>query len=111
MLIELGFEDRDDAFAMRGADGECPATGGLEAILSVSFGQIEQPEARPVALLGVGPVLELPLNDGAGAGADVLSPVQEPSWRPFHVFSMRTRHVLGQRRMPALEVATHVGGK
>ena len=56
MLIELGFEDRDDAFAMRGADGERPATSSLEAIFSVSFGQIQQPQARAVALLGVGPV-------------------------------------------------------
>src|SRR5579863_9754036 len=110
MLIELGFEDRDDAFAMRRAEGECPATGGLEAIFSVSFRQIEQPEARAVTLLGVGSVFELPLNDGAGASADVLSPVQKPPRRPFHVFSMRTRHVLGQRRMLVLQVAAHVCG-
>ena len=50
----------------------------------------------------MGPVLELPLHDGAGARADVLAPVQEPPGRPFHVFAMRTRHVLGQRRMPGL---------
>jgi hypothetical protein len=47
---------------MRCTDGERPATGGLEAIFSVSFGQIQQPQARPVALLGVGPVLELPTS-------------------------------------------------
>ena len=84
------------------ADGERPAAGRLQALLAVGLGQIQQPQARAVALLGVRAVLELPLHDGARAGADVLAPVQQPSRRPLHVLAVRTRHVLGQRRVPAL---------
>ena len=110
MLIELGFEDRDDAFAMRGPDSERAAARRLQTLLAVGLRQVQQPQARSVALLGMGPILELPLNHGAGAGADVLTPVQEPTRRPFHVFAMLTWHVLGQRCMPALLVAAEVRG-
>jgi hypothetical protein len=110
MLIELGFQDRDDAFAMRRADDERAAARRLQTLFALGLGQVQQPQARSVTLLGVGPVLELPLNHGAGAGADVLTPVQEPPGRPLHVFAMRTWHVLGQRRMPTLLVAAYVGG-
>ena len=37
MLIELGFEDRDDAFAMRGADRERAAARRLQSILAVGL--------------------------------------------------------------------------
>jgi hypothetical protein len=44
------------------ADGECPAARRLQPLLAVDLGQVQQPQAGAIALLGVGPVLELPLN-------------------------------------------------
>jgi hypothetical protein len=79
---------------MRRTDRKRPATGSLQAIFAVGFGQIQQPKAGSVALLRMRPVLKLPLHDGARTDADVLPPVQEPPRCPFHVFAMGARHVL-----------------
>ncbi len=56
MLVELRFEDCDDAFAMGRTDGQRPATGGLQAIFTVGFAQIQQPQAGSVTLLRMRPV-------------------------------------------------------
>src|SRR6185437_3028189 len=97
VLIELGLEDRLDALARRGAEGQRPAAGGLQALLAVGLGEVQQAQARAVALLGMRPVVELPLHYCAGAGADLLCPVQEPARRPLQVPTVRLWHVLGER--------------
>ena len=74
-----------------------------------SLGQVQQPQARPVALLGMGAVLELPLHHGARAGADVLAPVQQPPRRPLQVLAVRFGMCSGSVVIADL-VAAHVRG-
>ena len=66
VLVELGLEDRLDALAGGRADRQRPAAGGLQPGLAIVAGEVEQPQAGAVALLGMRAVLQLPAHHARG---------------------------------------------
>jgi len=95
VLIELGLEDGADALARGRTDGKRAATSGLQALIAVVLGQIQQAQTSAVALLGMRTVVQLPLDHIAHARTDAVRPVEQSPWGPLQVLAVRLGHVLG----------------
>ena len=104
-LIQALLQDRGDALVAGRVDGQRPGTGLLQPVTAVTSTQVQQPQAGPVAMFGMGAILELSLHHVERGGADVRGPVQEPSGRPVLMGLVGFGHVLGQGDEAALAVA------
>ena len=67
------------------------------------LGEIEESEARAVALFRMRAVIELPLHDIAGGRTDGERPGEQASRCPLHMFAMRLRHMLSNGGVAAAQ--------
>jgi len=82
-------------------DVEAAVAGRFQAVGAVLPDQAQDAEAGAVALFGVRPALQDQLGKLGGAGTDRRRFAADPLDRPLGVAAMRTRHMFGERRMPA----------
>ena len=90
-------------------DSDGAGTRGLEAGVTIAFGEPQDPEARTVALLWVRPVREDGFDEGGGLRADGAGPGDEARGGPLQVQLMRFGHVGRVGGVPAAEMAADMG--
>ncbi len=94
-LVAVVLQDVADVAVLAGADLQGQRAGCLQSPLAIAHGQRQQAQAGAVAMLGM-PVLGHEPRHHLGSGrADALAPVNQPLRRPFHVGTVRRRHVRG----------------
>jgi hypothetical protein len=100
--IEPVLGDRLDRSIGTGANVETAIAGRFQSLGAVLSGQTQDAETRTVALLGVGPALQDQRGELGGARANRRRFAADPLDRSFGVAPMGTRHVLGDRCVPAV---------
>ena len=94
-------EDQLDRSVRSRTDVEAAVAGRFQAVGAVLPDQAQDAEAGAVALFGVRPALQDQLGKLGGAVLDRRRFAADPLDRPLGVAAMRTRHMFGERRMPA----------
>lgn len=70
---------------------------GLETCVPIPLSQPEDPEARAVALLGMGPIRQDRGHQRPRLLADRRRPIQQARRAPLHVLAVGDGHVIGHR--------------
>src|SRR6266478_2463939 len=109
-LVEPVLEDRLDRSVGTGADVETAVAGRLQSVGAVLPRQAQDAEAGAVALLGMGPALQDQLGELGGAWTDYRRFTADPLDGPLGIAPVRTRHVFGDRGVPATTGAAQVDG-
>ena len=68
--------------------------GGLQQLGRSAVGQLEDPQAGAIGLLGMAAGRQRRLDEGFGLRADLATPLDEPLGRPFQIPAVIGRHVL-----------------
>ena len=122
LLVEPVLEDRIDTAIGAGSKVQRPAAGGFQAVLAGGLAQTNDPQTRPIALLGMGFALQ-DLAHQLGTGrAGLLRPLHDAPGRPFQVFLVGLGAMLVERREQsrlgaagvrgdALAVVEHLDGR
>jgi hypothetical protein len=108
--IEIVVEDGFDRAVGPGADLEGALGRRLEALGAVVPRQPDDPQAGPVALLGMGPRFQDPFAQRRRRRPDPLRVGADALDRPAGVASVAGRHVLGERRVLAIAAAAGMSG-
>lgn len=109
-LVEPVVEDRSNRPVGTRADLECTAAGRVDPLPAEAFDQADDAQAGAESLLGMRAIGENALAQQRGIGTDGGGFPGDPLDRPVGKAPMGRRHVLGDRRMPAIAAAAHVGG-
>ena len=110
LAVEPVMEDRLHAAVRTRADFQTARTGGLHAIMVVGADQAQNAQAGTEALLGMRPAAQNDIDESRRRGANRLSFFADALDRPLGMAPVRSRHVLGQRRMPPACAAALMNG-
>ena len=108
LSIEPVLEDRLDRAVGTGADIQTAIAGRLQPRGAVLARQPQDAEASAVALFGMWPALQDQRGELGSARANRRRLTADPLDRPFGITPVRTRHVLGDCRMPTATGATQM---
>src|ERR1019366_1988234 len=110
LAVKAGGEDGGDRLAGPRAERERANAAGFQSSVAVLARQGEQTEASAVALFRMRLGFEQVSDDVPRRDADRPRPVQQPSRGPLPMRTMRRRHVLRDRAVPAATIGTGVAG-
>ena len=103
-------EDGLDALVAECPEGQGAGAGGLQPRRAVVLAQAQHPQARPVALDGVGAGGEYLLHHLGGGGPGLLRPADQTIGTPLHVFPVVAGHVLQHRGVSSPHEGAQVRG-
>lgn len=95
-------QDRFEALVAARTEAEGATAGQLQAHFAMGLAQAQDAQAGPVALGWVDAPFEDVADHAGRVRPGLLSPADQPLWRPLGVLAMALGHVLGLCAVPAL---------
>src|SRR5262245_22349055 len=108
--VEAVLQDRIDMAIGARLDGTGARASGLEPLRAIALGEAQEPQARAIALLGMGPIRENRRDERRGLSADGTRPVDEAGGRPLQMMLVGLGHVRGVGGVAAAEGTAPMGG-